>query len=126
MRLFSPQNLDHEHSRSYLVAVHIVFGLLFAGTLALVFGYVVMLLWNHLMPDLFRLPALTYWQGVGLLLLSRILAGGLGHGRAGHGHVRRPEERPAWKEYDAWWKAVGEQSFRQHTGVEGSGNAAKD
>jgi len=53
-----------------------------------VFAVAVMLLWNALMPSLFALPALNYWQAVGLMLLSRILFGGLAHDMAGHGRMR--------------------------------------
>jgi hypothetical protein len=52
-----------------------------------VFGVVVMLLWNELMPQIFALPVLNYWQAVGLLLLARILFGGLIHDMAGRGRV---------------------------------------
>jgi hypothetical protein len=40
------------------------------------FGYVTMHLWNWLMPQLFRLPAVTFWQALGLIVLTRILFGG--------------------------------------------------
>jgi hypothetical protein len=57
-----------------------------------VFSAVAMFLWNAIMPEIFGLHALSYWQTVGLLLLARILFGGLGmrhfwpHGRHGkHG-----------------------------------------
>ena len=43
-------------------------------------GKVVQLLWNWLLPPLFGFPAVTFWQGLGLLVLSRILFGGLGRG----------------------------------------------
>src|SRR5829696_3012015 len=43
-------------------------------------GKVVQLLWNWLMPMLFGLRELTFWEAVGLLALSRILFGGLGRG----------------------------------------------
>jgi hypothetical protein len=46
------------------------------------FGEVVRLLWNWLLPPLFGLPAITFWQALGLLLLARILFGGFG-GRGG-------------------------------------------
>ena len=51
------------------------------------FGAVIMLLWNVLMPQIFGLPALNYWQAAGLLLLMRILLGslGLGNGFTCHG-----------------------------------------
>jgi membrane protein required for beta-lactamase induction len=46
------------------------------GTLvlvALILGLPLMLLWNWLMPTLFNLPTITFWQAVGLNLLSGIL-----------------------------------------------------
>ena len=53
------------------------------------FGVAIMLLWNVLMPQIFGLPVLNYWQAAGLLLFARILLGGLGLGngftRRGHG-----------------------------------------
>jgi hypothetical protein len=54
--------------------------LIMLATIA-VFGLGVMLLWNALIPGIFGLPALTYRQAAGLLLLSWILFGGLGGGR---------------------------------------------
>jgi len=44
----------------------------------------VMLLWNALLPPLFNLSAITYWQALGLLILSRILFGGFHHGWRHH------------------------------------------
>jgi hypothetical protein len=41
------------------------------------FGQAVYHLWNWLMPEIFGLRAITYWQGVGLMLLSWLLFGGL-------------------------------------------------
>lgn len=46
------------------------------GTLvlvALIMGLPLMLLWNWLMPMLFGLKTLTFWQAVGLNVLSGIL-----------------------------------------------------
>jgi H+/Cl- antiporter ClcA len=47
------------------------------------FGYFVMRLWNWLMPDLFSLHTITYWQAIGVLVLSKILFGGFRGGRGG-------------------------------------------
>ncbi len=52
------------------------------------FSAVVMLLWNALMPAIFALTAVTFWQAAGLLLLARILIGGFGGRHFGHGHHR--------------------------------------
>jgi hypothetical protein len=77
----------------------------FAAFIA-VCGFVVQQLWNWLMPAIFGLRALTFWQGLGLLALCRILFGGFkGHG--GRGAFRRkmgerwdhmtPEERERFR-----------------------------
>ncbi len=42
-------------------------------------GAVVMLLWNWLIPGIFGLTAITYWQALGLFALARILFGSFGH-----------------------------------------------
>src|ERR1700722_20421567 len=41
-----------------------------------VLSFVVMDLWNWLMPALFALHPITFWQALGLLVLSKILLGG--------------------------------------------------
>lgn len=46
-----------------------------------VFG--TMYLWNWLVPLLFHGPILTFYQTIGLLLLSKILFGGFGRGGGG-------------------------------------------
>ena len=43
-------------------------------------GGTVMLLWNWLIPVIFGLKAITYFQALGLFLLSRILLGSFGFG----------------------------------------------
>jgi hypothetical protein len=40
------------------------------------FGFVIMSLWNWLMPAIFGLPVIRFWQAAGILLLSKILFGG--------------------------------------------------
>ena len=57
-----------------------------------IFGVAVMLLWNALMPQIFSFPQIGYLQAAGLLLLARLLFGGIGAdlsehgGRRGHFH----------------------------------------
>ena len=71
-----------------------------------VFGLVVKGLWNWLMPELFNVRPITFWQALGVWLLSRILLAGFqGRGRT---HDRRwrarllerlsPEERERLRE----------------------------
>jgi hypothetical protein len=75
---------------------------------AIVAGFVVMALWNRLMPQLFGWHLISFWQALGLLVLARILFGGF-RGRPGaHFHWRQrmmerwekmtPEERQKFRE----------------------------
>ena len=78
-----------------------------------VFGSVVMLLWNSLLPAILGVKAITFWQALGILVLSKILFGGFMHGcghNKFHGHMHHwhgkwmnmsPEEREKMK---AEWK----------------------
>lgn len=59
---------------------HLVFIPLFYIAFIILFGGCVMLLWNWLMPELFGLPTITFWQAAGILLLCKILFGGFGVG----------------------------------------------
>jgi hypothetical protein len=58
--------------------------LVLVPALIAVLSFVVMSLWNALIPGLFHGPLLTFWQAAGLLVLSKILFGGF-RGRGGHG-----------------------------------------
>lgn len=78
------------------------------------FGLITMSLWNWLVPVLFNGPVISFWQALGLLLLSKILFWGFGGKRRWHqnqyseGHWKSkfynkfssmtPEERAALKE----------------------------
>ena len=70
-----------------------------------IFGSIVMLLWNALMPVLFHLPLISFWQALGILILSKLLFGGF---RGGGGRWKNrmrdkmnnmtPEEREKFKQ----------------------------
>ncbi|HSY76043.1 MAG TPA: HMG-box domain-containing protein [Bacteroidia bacterium] len=60
-------------------------------------GYIVMSLWNCVMPSLFpSIGLLTYWHAIGLLILSKILFGGFHRHHGGWRGRRRMNA--AWKE----------------------------
>jgi len=82
--------------------------LVFVALFIAIFSLVVMKLWNWLMPALFSLHVITYWQAMGILILSKILFGGF-RGRPGPPwHWRRrmmerweqmtPEEREKFRQ----------------------------
>ena len=67
----------------------------FAAIAVAAVGAVVMGLWNALLPDLFGWHTIGYWQAVGLLVLSKILLGGL-RGGSGHGMHWRGRLMERW------------------------------
>lgn len=82
---------------------------LFIIAAILIFGAIVMLLWNAILPDLLHVNRVNYWQAVGLLILCKILFGGF-KGKGGPGkfdaqhRIREkiknmsPEEKEKFKE----------------------------
>jgi hypothetical protein len=62
--------MKHRLSRFWWILAALAF--------AALFGCVVMLLWNWLLPNVAGLPEITFWQALGILALSRILFGGFG------------------------------------------------
>ena len=64
------------------------------------FGYVTMYLWNWLMPELFHLPVIDFGRAIGLVVLSKILFGGIRMKSNGWGHRRY------WK---AKWESMSDE-----------------
>lgn len=67
-------------------------GIGFIGLIFL-FGWIVMLLWNWLMPEIFGLTTITYWQGWGLLVLSSILFKGFPSSSGGDSSKKTDKKR---------------------------------
>lgn len=63
-----------------------------AGALALV-SYIVMQLWNHLLPDILHTGTIDFWQAMGLFILAKILFGFGRGGRGGAPWMRHQMER---------------------------------
>ncbi len=82
---------------------------------AFIGGEIVMQLWNWLLPSLFGWPYLSFWQALGLLVLCRILFGGLGCRGSRRSNIRqRMAER--WEKMTPEEREKYRQSFRGHWG----------
>ena len=106
--------------------VGVIVGWVILGTIAAVgfaflFGYVIMLLWNWLMPEIFGLTEIGYWQAVGVIILAKLLFGFGSHGK----HSKSDEDcRPRskkiktgfskWKHYEKFWKDEGKEAFNRY------------
>lgn len=74
--------------RPYLIPLFILLG---AAAFAF-FGWLVMTLWNLALVPAVGANLISFWQAMGLLLLSRILVGGFG-GRKRHGRWQAMREK---------------------------------
>jgi hypothetical protein len=90
-----------------------------------------MLLWNWLMPELFNLTTITFWQAVGVIILARLVFGGFKHG---HDHDKKQDKHPKnfaknWIDTGKWdkdscrkthshfkdfWEEEGKQAFMDY------------
>lgn len=80
------RNFIYGHRRKpnvFRIIILVIGGICIATLFALVFGWVVMLLWNWLMPAIFGIKTITYWQAFGITVLAKILLGGV-HGNHGN------------------------------------------
>jgi|GEM_PF-931291 len=124
---------------------HVLLGLVVVAVVAVLIGWVVMTAWNAVMPGLFNLPLLNFWQAVALLVLVRLLTGRLHHHRPRHGrHGRGGKKKCKWMrcfhgedaedndglppnppQFAKWWWEEGETAFRAFQ-VRQAGSAQQD
>ena len=71
-------------ARGIRIVGMVLAGVVGAAVFALVFGWLVMVLWNWLMPAIFHLGLITYWQAFGIVVLGKLIFGGIGGGRLLH------------------------------------------
>jgi hypothetical protein len=77
----------HPVLRGIRIAIFVIIGIV-------VFGSIVEGLWNVLIPPIFGWHTITFWQAIGLLLLSKILFGGFHrHGPGGRNWKHRMKDR---------------------------------
>lgn len=113
-------------ARVFKIIGWVILGVLGAAGIAILLGYVVMLLWNWLMPLLFGLTEINFWMAAGIFLLSKLIFGGFGHGGPHDKHhdkfknkhlslfkrcTPKGEHFHKWKYYDEYWKEEGEKAF---------------
>jgi len=93
-------------------------GLKFVGIATLaaaVFSVVMMSLWNWLVPEVFGGRTITFWQALGLLVLSKILFGGF-RGRPGPPMYWRHRMRERWEQMTPEEREKFRQGIRERCG----------
>lgn len=91
--------------------------------LGILFGFVIMWLWNALMPEIFGLGTISYWQAVGLFILVKIFVGGSGsHSKHKSKHrnssckskKNHKNDFSKWKHYDKFWQEEGSKAYDEY------------
>lgn len=103
-------------------------GVIGIGVFALAFGWFVQLLWNWLMPAIFGLGTIGYWQAFGLVILGKLIFGSIGgghrprrshggwekHGRWGPPGCDRDRGRDRWQLWKDYWEDEGREAFDRY------------
>ena len=85
-----------------------IIGLMFVGLFGLLFGFIIKWLWNMLMPAIFGLGTITFWQAFGLVILTKLLFGTF---TGSHRSYRRPwDDRDSPHGWHRPWRWLGERS----------------
>ncbi|MDC6366284.1 MULTISPECIES: hypothetical protein [Flavobacteriaceae] len=112
----------------YVTKVFKVFMMVVLGIgLFLLANYVLMRLWNWLMPDIFGLTTINYWQALGIFIIAKLLFGfGFGgddkkskskhkkNWKSSHKCSSLRRDFDEWKHYDQFWKEEGEEAYKSY------------
>ncbi|MEO1011235.1 MAG: hypothetical protein AAFX53_07995 [Bacteroidota bacterium] len=119
------RTIKHQVEKKMTKAFKFFFAILAGIVLIFLLGYVTLWLWNWLIPYIFGLPTITYWQAVGILALAKILFGSFGghHGHKGSKHKKVwksgscnnvKNDISKWKHYEKFWAEEGENAFNAY------------
>ena len=93
--------------RGWWVAKFVVFGVL----MVVLLGLLTQFLWNFIMPDIFGLPVVNFWQGLAMFVLAKLIFGfGGGKGRWGH---RNHQWKRQWAERYSKLSVEEREKFKQ-------------
>ncbi|RMZ58480.1 hypothetical protein D1632_12760 [Chryseobacterium nematophagum] len=104
--------MNHKHKKGWILFL-VCPPLIFLGV-----TWIVMALWNCVLPEILSVKSITYWQAMGILILSKILFGGFHFGKGMRDFKERkmkekmkglsPKEREKFKEV---WRNRCESGF---------------
>lgn len=120
--------------------VKVIFVVLAFIGLFLLANYVLMRLWNWLMPDIFGLGTIDYWQALGILILAKIIFGFGGGSSNNSGNKKHRKNNfkkrekcssfrrdfSEWKLYDEFWETEGERAFQVYVEKRNEDNEQKE
>lgn len=120
---------NKKKKRSVLTIIAIVLGI---AALAAGAGWLVLILWNALIPKIFGLPKISYLEGLGLFVLAHILFSG---GKFDNSNKNRQKDGASSyhnstgefstnseylyadmndRSYEEWWQSEGEDAYQKY------------
>ncbi|HWQ57468.1 MAG TPA: hypothetical protein VN540_00485 [Clostridia bacterium] len=107
------------------IPLYAILGVVGFAALGFLFGWLIQHLWNWLMPGVFGLKEIGFWQAVGLFVLARILFGISGSRHDGNSRSKEKRKKKygsesddkdweSWRHYDEWWEGEGKKAFRDY------------
>ena len=102
------------------IAAALIFIPIIIALFIALFALVIMYLWNWLMPEIFGLTTITFWQAIGLGLLAKLLFGTFGSDKSSKKSDKCGSKRSSkkdfskWQHYDSFWKEEGEKAYNEY------------
>ena len=112
-------------SRKFSKGKKFIFFLPVVALIAAVLGYVVMYLWNCILPEVTHAGRINFWQALGLLVLCRILFGNFNKGNGGPGNHFREKAwglRSKWDSMNEEERAKFKEEYKRRCGGWGHRN----
>jgi hypothetical protein len=123
---------EHKGRKVLKIVGGVIAGIMVAVALSFIIGVIVMLLWNWLMPELFGLGEINYWQGFGIVLFVKLLFSNGGSrketksGSTGKTYSHHGKDRDHEKTYEEWWESEGRVSFNEYMQKKQAGVSSGD
>ena len=102
------------NKRQRFTPVKILFMVLVFAAIAGALSALVMVLWNAILPDTIGVKPLNFWKAAGLLLLAKILFGGLGKLFGGPKYKKRQEWRKKWMKMSPEERKEARKRWKEH------------
>jgi len=101
------------HKRWFRSPWMIIAAIILVPLFIFIAGFVIMLLWNWIMPAVFGLGEITFWMALGILLLSRILFGSFHHDKNRTMKRRFVDVHHKGPGYSEWWEKEGKNNYEK-------------
>lgn len=108
--MFSKDN----HSPRRFTPMKVLSIILVFIAIAAALSAVVMLLWNAILPDVAGVKPLTFWQALGLLVLAKILFGGVGKVFGRKHSSKKKQWRNKWMNMNQEERREAKMRWKEH------------